>query len=150
MACRFLGGARGVERDEAGNDFGRGQISGPAVGGGNGGVDLFVKPRDDASTGRLGAVIKRFTLRRGGVGAPAQPGNQIINLGHGQPRHFGECGLARGVKLFGEFSNYRALFRSGLGEGKWVESFPLGVSWIIAYTKPTTYVFCPVRVETRR
>ncbi len=56
MAGVFLRLALRVEGDEAGDDVGRGEVGGPAISVGDGGIDLFVEAMDDEGAGGGGAI----------------------------------------------------------------------------------------------
>jgi len=53
----LLGGALGVERDEAGDDLGRWQVGGPAVGFGDRRIDLLVESIDNGCTRLADAIL---------------------------------------------------------------------------------------------
>ena len=68
MAGGFLGGARGVQGDEAGEDFGVARVRRKAVGGSDGGIQFVVELAEDGDEAGVvrGALLRgeRYGVRR--------------------------------------------------------------------------------------
>jgi hypothetical protein len=123
----FLRGAFGIERDKAGDDFGRGQIGGPSVSGGNGGVDVIMQLCHDTGAGTDCPIIGGKVQRR----AVTFQITQIVNLGHGKAGGFGKRGLARVLQFLCQGGDGGPLRRGGIGEGERVKAKRLIVTWPI-------------------
>ena len=105
----FLGGALVVEDDEAGEDFRVGQIDGPAICGGNGGIEAVVEFLEDEDKA---VVVDQAVGWREIIGR--NPGTEllknIVYTGEGQMGMFGEDALAVGIKTLSNDADALTLY----------------------------------------
>jgi len=89
-AVGFLGTALGVQGDDAGDDFGGGQIGGPAVGGGDGFVQAVVQVAQDGDL--AGVVDVAFGVGQCDAGAKFFEG--VVEDGQGEVWVCGYAGFS--------------------------------------------------------
>ncbi|WP_434086420.1 hypothetical protein [Hymenobacter canadensis] len=115
VARQFLLGALVVEAHQAGEYFRVGEVGGPVVGGGYGGIELLVQAQDH---GGQALLVDGLLFGRGEGLAGAQLLHHVVEVGEGEGGVLGLLALAVGVELFGQLPDARLLLRRGRREGE--------------------------------
>lgn len=116
-AAAFLGGALVVEGDEAGEDFVIGEVGGPAVGIGDGGIEVVVNLAKDRNEALF--VDFLFLLRERLAGAEFF--EDVVHAGHGERGMQRLLTFAVGVELFAEVANAGFSYHAGIRRRKCVK-----------------------------
>ncbi len=117
-AAAFFVGALVIKGDKAGKDFFVGEVGGPAVGIGDGGVEVVVNLAEDGDeallVNRLFFGVERL--------AGAELFEDVVHAGHRERGMQLLLTLAMSVELFAEFANARLLDFTGIWERKLSEA----------------------------
>ena len=142
-AFRFLGAAVGVELDDAGDDFGGGEVWLPAIGGGDFAIEAVVQVAQEGDSAGVVDVFLRRRERRSG----AEGFEDVVEAGHGELVVDVEADAAQGVEFLGQGGDGGTLLWGGEGERERVEAAGLVVARVVADAEPAAGGERPLHVD---